>query len=538
MKTITAATTAAAFVALAAILSACETSSESGSAGTTTAATAPALGAQESPILLAPADSLRLPSAPLDRERYQKLKENPVKLAAEQPVSTFSVDVDTGAYSNIRRFLDDGRMPPGDAVRIEELVNYFDYAYRRPADREQPFEVTSEAAPTPWNPDTHLLQIGLKGFEIERSERPPASLVFLVDVSGSMDDPDKLPLVVRSLKMLAQELTERDRISIVVYAGAAGAVLEPTPGDERSKIRSALNGLSAGGSTAGAAGILLAYQFAEKAWIEGGINRVILATDGDFNVGLADVEALKDLIARKRKSGITLTTLGFGAGNYNEALMEQIADIGNGNYAYIDRLSEARKVLVNEMNATLFTIAKDVKVQIEFNPAVVAEYRLIGFENRLLNRADFKNDKVDAGDIGAGHTVTALYEIALVGSEGRRIEGLRYEPDLAARYDPRAAEFAHLKLRYKLPQEDDSRLIEVPLLRGLLTDEGQEPSPDFRFAAAVAAFGQLLRGGDYTEDYGYDDVLALARDARGEDHYGYRSGFLTLVDLAKGLDPS
>lgn len=324
----------------------------------------------------------------------------------------------------------------------------------------------------------------------------------------------------------------------MVYAGAAGAVLEPTPGDERAEIRASLERLRAGGSTAGAAGIRLAYDFAEKAWIEGGINRVIMATDGDFNVGVADVEALKDLIVRKRKTGIALTVLGFGTGNYHEALMEQIADVGNGNYAYIDRLAEARKVLVREMSSTLFTIAKDVKIQIEFNPAVVGEYRLIGFENRLLAREDFRNDKVDAGDIGAGHTVTALYEMALVDGLGLRIDPLRYQAKVAPTYDPRAAEFAMLKLRYKLPEEDESRLIEAPLERALLESAGREPSTDFRFAAAVSAFGQILRDGSYTNGFGYGDVQVLAREAKGEDRFGYRAGFLELVELAKDLDPS
>ncbi len=534
--------TAAALIALAAVLAGCESPTEETTASTSTATAAAEVSAPlAGPAALArhvgDAD-LRAPSEPLDRERYQHLEENPVKLVAEAPVSTFSVDVDTGSYSNVRRFLDSGRMPPGDAVRIEELVNYFDYAYPGPKDRQQPFAVTTEVARTPWNPDTHLLRIGIKGFDIELGERPPANLVFLVDVSGSMDMPDKLPLVIRSLKLLTQKMTVKDRISLVVYAGAAGAVLEPTPGDERAKIRAALERLRAGGRTAGAAGIKLAYDFAEKAWIEGGINRVILATDGDFNVGVANVEALKDLVARKRKTGITLTVLGFGTGNYQEALIEQIADVGNGNYAYIDRLAEARKVLVRDMSSTLFTIAQDVKVQIEFNPAVVGEYRLIGFENRLLAREDFRNDKVDAGDIGAGHTVTALYEIALVDSPGLKIDPLRYQATVAPVYDPGDSEFALLKLRYKLPGEDESRLIEQPLERALLEDGGGNPSADFRFAAAVSAFGQILRDGRYTNGFGYDDVRALARDAKGEDRFGYRAGFLELVDLAQDLDPS
>ncbi len=538
MKPNTTTKTAVALIALAIFLAGCESPTEETTASTSTPSSSAAglyvdlrAGGPDLP-------GLRPPSEPLDRERYQHLEENPVKLVAEAPVSTFGVDVDTGSYSNVRRFLDAGQMPPRNAVRIEELVNYFDYDYPGPQDRHQPFAVSTEVARTPWNPDTYLLRIGIKGFDIELSERPPANLVFLVDVSGSMESSDKLPLVIRSLKLLTEKLTAKDRISLVVYAGAAGAVLEPTPGDERAEIRASLERLRAGGSTAGAAGIRLAYDFAEKAWIEGGINRVILATDGDFNVGVADVEALKDLIVRKRKTGIALTVLGFGTGNYHEALMEQIADVGNGNYAYIDRLAEARKVLVREMSSTLFTIAKDVKIQIEFNPAVVGEYRLIGFENRLLAREDFRNDKVDAGDIGAGHTVTALYEMALVDGLGLRIDPLRYQAKVAPTYDPRAAEFAMLKLRYKLPEEDESRLIEAPLERALLESAGREPSTDFRFAAAVSAFGQILRDGSYTNGFGYGDVQVLAREAKGEDRFGYRAGFLELVELAKDLDPS
>ncbi len=535
---------AAALVALAGILAACDAAQQ----GTTQdRADAAQRGVSENRAGLSATAPQRLAASPQpaspfiageNRERYQALEENTVKQVAEAPVSTFSVDVDTGSYSNVRRLLESGTVPPHDAVRIEELVNYITYDYQGPRRPEQPFAVNAEVARTPWNADTYLLRIGIRGYDIERAERPPANLVFLVDGSGSMASEDKLPLVVKSLRMLTRQLTAEDRISIVVYAGAAGMVLEPTPGDHRAKIFDALGRLEAGGRTAGEAGIKLAYELAEANKIDGGINRVILATDGDFNVGVSDVRALKDLIVRKRKSGITLTTLGFGTGNYNEALMEQMADVGNGNYAYIDRLSEARKVLVNEMDSTLFTIAKDVKIQIEFNPAVVAEYRLIGFENRLLKREDFNTDRVDAGDIGAGHTVTALYEIALADSAGRQIEPLRYAVPKRVAHDPRAKEFAFLKLRYKLPDEDDSRLIEEPLARSMIDGAGGETSDDFRFAACVAAFGQLLRGGRYTNGYSYDDVAALARRSRGEDRHGYRAQFLTMVDLAKGLDGS
>lgn len=473
------------------------------------------------------------PPTAVGGERYQPINANPIQLAAEHPVSTFSIDVDTGSYSNVRRLLNAGERPPADAVRVEEMINYFDYDYVRPTDRQTPFAVSTEVAVTPWNPGSYLLQVGIKGYDIDRASRPSANLVFLVDVSGSMYAKDKLPLLVHSLKLLTDQLTAADRIAIVTYSGRAGVALEPTPGDRKAEIRAVLDGLRAGGSTAGGEGLKHAYQLAEQARIGGGVNRVLLATDGDFNVGLSDIGQIRQLISAKRDSGITLTTLGFGTGNYNEALMEQIADVGNGNYAYIDGLAEARKVLVNEMGSTLFTIAQDVKIQVEFNPAAVAEYRLIGFENRLLSREDFNNDKVDAGEIGAGHTVTALYEIVPAGGK-TGIDPLRYG-NAAAGAD--AAEFAHLKLRYKLPGQADSILMQQPLATSRLAGAGDRtPSADLRFAASVAAFGQILRGGQYTRDFGYDDVLALARGARGNDPFGYRAGFLTLVDLAKGLD--
>ncbi len=482
---------------------------------------------------------LRGAREPTDREKYQAINDNPVKRAAENPVSTFSVDVDTGAYANVRRFLNGGRLPPKDAVRIEELVNYFTYNYKGPDGRKTPFSVTTEVSRTPWNKGTYLLHIGVKGYDIKRQERPAANLVFLIDVSGSMNDPKKLPLLVASLKLLTEQLGEKDRVSIVVYAGAAGVVLQPTSGKDKAKIRAALESLSAGGSTAGGAGIRLAYAMAEKAMIKGGINRVILATDGDFNVGTTSNRALQDLVSRKRKSGITLTTLGFGAYNYNEHMMERIADLGNGNYAYIDTLNEGRKVLVQEMSSTLFTIAKDVKIQIEFNPSVVAEYRLIGYVNRKLKREDFANDKVDAGDIGAGHTVTALYEIALVGSKGMRLKPLRYgDKAKAPGKGAKAAEFAFLRIRYKAPKGTTSKLIETPLKRSMFDKASATPSENFRFSAAVAGFAQVLRGGKYTGTFGYDGVLKLAQGARGKDPFGYRAEFLQLVKLARSMGAS
>jgi len=467
------------------------------------------------------------PIPPQNSENYAHFDDNPVKRVSEHPVSTFSIDVDTGSYSNVRRMLNYGQLPQQDAVRVEEMINYFSYDYPLPDSIDPPFKVTTEIAPTPWNPKTHLLHIGIKGHNISKDNLPPTNLVFLVDVSGSMQS--SLALLKSSLKMLTQQLTRKDKVSLVVYAGATGLVLEPTQGNQRRKIIAALERLSAGGSTNGGAGIQLAYAVAQQAFIKGGINRVLLATDGDFNVGTVNFEALKNLIEEKRKSGISLTTLGFGTGNYNDHLMEQLADAGNGNYAYIDNLNEARKVLIDEMSSTLNTIAKDVKIQIEFNPATVAEYRLIGYVNRKLKREDFSNDKVDAGEIGAGHTVTALYEIALVGSGGERIENLRYGEKA---YDKKHGnELAFLRLRYKAPDGDTSQLIEWSLRRQMVDNTSER----FRFSAAVAAFGQQLRGGKYLEQFSYNDILSLARGARGDDPFGYRAEFIKLLKIAQSL---
>jgi Ca-activated chloride channel family protein len=482
-------------------------------------------------------DALRVPSEPTDREQYAHQEDNPVKRVAEQPVSTFSIDVDTGAYANVRRFLNEGRLPPRDAVRVEEMINYFNYDYPLPDSRQPPFRVSTELAPTPWNPKTRLLAIGVKGYDLPKTQLPPANLVFLIDVSGSMAAPDKMGLLKPALKLLVRQLRPEDKVAIAVYAGAAGMVLEPTPGSQKARIEAALDRLSVGGSTNGGAGIQLAYNLARDGFVEGGVNRVILATDGDFNVGTVNFEALKNLVETQRKSGVALTTLGFGTGNYNDQLMEQLADAGNGNYAYIDTLQEANKTLVEQMSATLLTIAKDVKIQIEFNPALVEEYRLIGYENRVLRREDFSNDAVDAGDIGAGHTVTALYEIALKGGGGALTEPLRYSQP-ATDSSASGEEIAFLRLRYKQPDADVSQLLEWPIRRDQALKDWQAASERFRFAAAVAGFGQLLRGGRYTHSFSYDDVLALARDARGADSYGYRGEFLTLVGLARSLDSS
>jgi Ca-activated chloride channel homolog len=492
-------------------------------------------------LIAGPASGLTRNAAPIyhqdtNTERYQHLGDNPVHLVAEQPVSTFSIDVDTGAYANVRRFLNAGQLPPQDAVRVEEMVNYFDYRYVPPASRDVPFSVATELAPAPWNPQALLMKIGIKGFEVAAAERPPANLVFLIDVSGSMQSPDKLPLLQNAFRVLTDQLTARDRVSMVVYAGSSGVVLEPTAGDQKQKIRAAIDRLEAGGSTNGAEGIERAYQLAHAAQIKGGINRVVLATDGDFNVGVVDFEALVDMAERQRSSGVALTTLGFGTGNYNDQLLERLADAGNGNYSYVDTLSEARKVLVSELSSTLFTIAKDVKIQVEFNPATVLEYRLIGYENRMLAREDFNNDKVDAGDIGAGHRVTALYEVVPVGKTGR-LDPLRYGPQIAAAgAAPVSTELANVKLRYKKPQSDTSELLQYPIDKGSVATL-ERLSPDFRFAASVAAFGQLLRSGKYVGNFGYGDVEKLARGGIGDDPDGYRREFLSLVQLADSLTP-
>lgn len=513
-----------------------------------TRAVAPATSEREADLR---EDEARYRQPQPDTERYAHLEEHGINLVSEQPVSTFSVDVDTGAYANVRRFLNAGQLPPRDAVRIEELVNYFSYDYAAPKAVDQPFAVHAEVAPSPWNPDTHLLRIALKGQDVAKAALPPANLVFLIDVSGSMNESTKLPLLKTAFKGLARQLRPQDKVSLVVYAGASGVVLEPTAGSEQDRILAALERLSAGGSTHGAAGIDLAYQVAQSAFIPGGINRVLLATDGDFNVGITRFETLKNMIERKRATGISLSTLGFGTGNFNDHLMEQLADAGNGNYSYIDTLNEGRKVLIDEFTSTLATIATDVKVQIEFNPARVAEYRLIGYENRALRREDFNNDRVDAGEIGAGHAVTALYEIRLAGKAGSLLEPLRYR--VPVRSEGHGEELALLRLRYKAPAGGSSRLIEVPLGTRDIQDELAQSSDDFRFAAAVSAFGQALRGGRYLGGttpppcqaqvpspcvqtaFGYQEIATLAKGAMTTDPFGYRAEFLQLIETAQAL---
>ncbi|MGE7955763.1 vWA domain-containing protein [Pseudomonas sp. NPDC089530] len=468
------------------------------------------------------------------REQYQNLPDNPIHSVAQAPVSTFSVDVDTGAYANVRRLLNQGSLPPQGAVRLEELVNYFPYDYALPTDGS-PFGMTTEIAPSPWNPHTRLLRIGIKASDRAVAELAPANLVFLVDVSGSMDRREGLPLVQSTLKLLVEQLREQDRVSLVVYAGESRVVLEPTSGRDKAKIRNAIEQLTAGGSTAGASGIQLAYRMARQGFIENGINRILLATDGDFNVGISDFDSLRQMAVEQRKSGVSLTTLGFGVDNYNEHLMEQLADAGDGNYAYIDNLREARKVLVDQLGSTLAVVAKDVKLQVEFNPAQVSEYRLLGYENRGLKREDFSNDKVDAGEIGAGHTVTALYEIVPKGEPGW-LEPLRYGQTKAqVQSNIKDDELAMLRVRYQAPQGGSSRLLERPILASQQHRTLAQASDDLRFAAAVAAFAQQLKDGRYTGDFGLKDTLALARAAKGEDRFGLRGEFVQLVELAQSL---
>jgi len=465
----------------------------------------------------------------INTENYTHRDTNPVQLVSEQPVSTFSIDVDTGSYTNVRRMLSAGQLPPADAVRAEEFINYFDYGYTPPASREQPFSVTTELAPAPWNAKRQLLLVGIQGYRVPAAQIPASNLVFLIDTSGSMDEADKLPLLQASLKQLVRQLRRQDRVAIVSYAGYAGVVLPSTAGDQHATIDAAIDQLSAGGSTNGGAGIELAYAQAEQGFIKGGVNRVILATDGDFNVGTVNEEALKTTIEDHRKSGVALTTLGFGEGNYNDAMAVMLADVGNGSHHYIDSLQEGRRVLVDEMSATLLTIARDVKIQVEFNPAQVQEYRLIGYEKRMLKREDFNNDKVDAGEIGAGANVTAIYEITPKGSNAARIDPLRYGKHVAT--GESGNELAFLRLRYKLPGQSDSKLVEQPIA----AHAEAQASERLRYAAAVAAFADALRGGKYLDGYGYTQIAKLANDARGDDADGYRAGFVQLVKLASGL---
>jgi len=460
-------------------------------------------------------------------ENYAAIDENPFLAVRANPLSTFSIDVDRASYSNVRRFLRAGQAPPKDAVRIEELVNYFRYDYAEPAG-EHPFSVAAEVGPCPWNSNHRLMRVGLQGRHVDTRELPASNLVFLVDVSGSMDEPNKLPLVKDALRMLVEQLRPRDRISLVVYAGAAGLVLDATPGDRKGEILSAIDRLDAGGSTAGGAGIRLAYEVARRNFVRGGNNRVVLATDGDFNVGASSDAEMFRLIEEKRREGTFLTVLGFGMGNLKDSRLEGLADRGNGNYAYVDDRAEARKTLVSEFGGTLFTIAKDVKLQVEFNPARVAAYRLIGYENRALRNEEFDDDRRDAGDMGAGHSVTALYEIVPVGARmdvEAQTPTLRYQRTEPAPRASAGGELAFVKLRYKLPSSETSRLFSQPVL-----DRGGEPDADFRFASAVAGFGMVLRDSPHRGGATVEGMLEIARGALGPDREGYRREFLTLAE--------
>ena len=475
-----------------------------------------------------------------NRDKHQATTDNPVKRVADEPVSTFSIDVDTASYAFVRRNLENGSLPNRNAVRVEEMINYFSYDYPAADTKADPFKPSVAVYPSPWNENTLLMHVGIKGHEIVREEKPRSNLVFLIDVSGSMQSKDKLPLLKSAFRLLVDTLEPEDTVSIVTYAGNAGTVLEPTKVSDKRKILAALDRLRSGGSTAGAQGIRQAYALAEQEFDKEGINRVILATDGDFNVGISDTDQLKTYIETKRKSGVYLSILGFGQGNYNDHLMQVLAQNGNGNAAYIDSLREAQKVLVEEAGSTLFPIATDVKIQVEFNPAQIAEYRLIGYETRALNREDFNNDKVDAGDIGSGHTVTAIYELTPASAVNKFIDDLRYqtkEAEAEPKPENTSDEFAFLKMRYKLPGETTSKLLTLPITPALLQADVDALSDDMRFAASVAAFGQKLRGNAHLVEFSYDEIIRIASGARGDDRFGYRSEFVSLVRLAKSIDP-
>ena len=463
--------------------------------------------------------------------KYQHLDSNPVYSVAKTPVSTFSIDVDTGSYSNVRHFLNNGHLPPADAVRAEEMINYFSYQYKTPTDAK-PFAVSSSVVDSPWKPEAKVIRIGIKGKEITTEALPPANLVFLIDVSGSMYGEEKLGLAKYTLRLLTEQLREQDSITLITYASGEQVLLEATKGTQanKDKILKAINQLEAGGSTHGESAIQQAYQSAEKSYIKGGINRILLLTDGDFNVGITDFQTLKNMVAEKRKSGISLSTFGFGTDNYNEQLMEQIADAGDGNYSYIDTKNEAKKVLHRQLSSTLATIAQDVKIQVEFNPVTVKEYRLIGYENRLLKEEDFNNDKVDAGDIGAGHSVTVLYEIIPVGKQGWLNEShYQQTPTATDKND----EYAHVAIRYKLPDQSQSNLINIPIKNKSVPFANGDS--DTQWAITVASFAELLKGGKYSGDLDYQAVKQLAQTNKSNDSYGLKAEFIELVGIADSL---
>ncbi len=492
-------------------------------------------------MAMAPSMAVRMP--PIQRqpvsptefntESYDRVNENAFLEVIKNPLSTFSIDVDTASYTNVRRFINHGQLPPADAVRIEELVNYFGYDYPQPA-KGEPFSFTTELAAAPWKSGNRLLLIGLQGVRIPVDKLPPANLVFLIDVSGSMDEENKLPLLVKSFKLLVSQLRTQDRVAIVVYAGRAGLVLPSTGGDEKNKILAALDSLQAGGSTAGGQGIQLAYQVARENFIKNGNNRVVLATDGDFNVGASSDAEMERLIEEKRKDGVFLSVLGFGMGNYKDSKMQKLADRGNGNYAYIDTLLEAKKVLISQFGGTMMTIAKDVKMQVEFNPAKVKAYRLIGYEKRMLRPEDFADDKKDAGELGSGHTVTALYEIVPADGAAAGSQDLTYQTTRVKDSAKASAELATIRFRFKKPQEDTSKELvrKIPAVVTRLDKAGS----NIGFAAAVAEWGMLLRNSEHKGSASYAQVLGLARTAKGADYEGYRAEFIRLVEITELLD--
>jgi Ca-activated chloride channel family protein len=529
-------------VAALLVLSACTDADQTygkAEAGRTASAPPPAMAEMskmaDRAMYAAPQPAFAPRPAVVETEKYTDIALNGVKRVADEPVSTFSIDVDTAAYANMRRFINDGHLPPRDAVRVEELVNYFDYGYQRPANAETPFRATTALVPSPWSKDRQILHVGVQGYELPQDTQPPLNLVFLIDTSGSMHSEDKLPLAQKAMNLLIDQLDKDDHVAIVAYAGSAGEVLAPTDGNEKRKIREALNALQSGGSTAGGAGLALAYALAEENFDKKSVNRVILLTDGDFNVGINDPEKLEDFVAEKRKSGIYLSTYGFGRGNYNDAMMQVISQTGNGTAGYIDTMQEARKLLRDDLAGSLFPIADDVKIQIEFNPAVVAEYRLIGYETRMLNREDFNNDKVDAGEVGSGTSVTALYEITPVGAKTSS-DPLRYQTE--EKSDKAAPismgnELAFLKIRYKAPGATTSNLIEQPISNEAFRSVADAPEAT-RWALAVAGFGERLRGSPWVDEgFGFNEIGELAQKARGLDEFGLRAEFVQLVRNAK-----
>jgi Ca-activated chloride channel family protein len=470
----------------------------------------------------------------INRENYEDVKINGVKVVAQEPVSTFSIDVDTASYANVRRMLNQGYLPPRDAVRIEEMINYFDYEYALPKSKETPFETTVKVVPSPWAEGRQLMHVAVQGYDIKADSRPPLNLTLLIDVSGSMSSPNKLPLAIQSLKLLVNEMTAKDTVAVVVYAGAAGAVLEPTSAADKAKINMALDRLSAGGSTAGGEGLRLAYNLAKQSFSKNSVNRVILVSDGDFNVGISNPQQLEDFVSRERESGVYLSIIGLGGGNYNDLLMQKLAQSGNGMASYIDTLNEGRKVLNDDLSGSMFPIANDVKIQVEFNPAKVAEYRLIGYETRILNKEDFNNDKVDAGEIGAGTSVTAIYEITPVGSKATLVDPSRYQQTPTPVAQGTTDELAFLKIRYKTPGEDTSKLITRPITKSDMISDIAKAPESTRFATAVAGYGSLMRGDPFIgNSFNWDKVIEMGNGAKGADPFGYRAEFVQLARLAK-----